>query len=185
MGYAGLRMTAQEYLALGETPERYELLDGVVVMMSPSPFANHNEIAAQVSYQIQLFAGPQRTVRVFPETDLQCSDRTVYRPDLSVYQTGRLPPKVPRLTTPPDLIVEVVSRGSKAYDLITKRQDYDRFGVGEYWVIDPDDGSMKCWQRQGSSLVQVETNRDTLASSSIPGLVLDLHAIREIAGSED
>src|SRR5256885_1453627 len=43
IGYAGLRMTADDYLGLGETQERYELINGVV-FMSPSPTPRHSEI---------------------------------------------------------------------------------------------------------------------------------------------
>ena len=43
-----------------------------------------------------------------------------------------------RIRGVPDLVVEILSAGSKPLDLITKRDDYDAFGVGEYWVVDPD-----------------------------------------------
>jgi Uma2 family endonuclease len=36
----------------------------------------------------------------------------------------------------PDLLVEVVSKGSVARDYIEKKNDYEAFGVKEYWIID-------------------------------------------------
>lgn len=185
MGYNGLRMTADEYLALGETQERYELIDGVVVM-SPSPTPPHNEIAWQIGHQLGTFAEQVRPVRVFPETDLRLTDGKVYRPDLSVYLAERLPKRPQRLDTPPDLVVEVLSPGSKPLDYITKRDDYDRFGVGEYWVVDPADGGVKCWRRQegaGGRMAEVIVEGETWACVAIPGFTLDLVAVRGLAGA--
>ena len=50
IGYAGLRLTADECLALGETRERYGLIDGVVVSPRPSP--KHSEIAVEILFQL-------------------------------------------------------------------------------------------------------------------------------------
>ena len=47
--YYGLRMSAGEYLALGETQIRYELIDGVVVM-SPSPTAQHQQLIMKIAH---------------------------------------------------------------------------------------------------------------------------------------
>ncbi len=43
-----------------------------------------------------------------------------------------------RYTGVPDLLIEVLSPSNKEYDLIKKKDLYERFGVQEYWVVDPD-----------------------------------------------
>src|SRR5437763_12310577 len=73
MGYAGLRMTADEFLALGETPERYELIDGTVVM-SPSPTPIHQLIVVELLQQILAWKQAHAGARVFPDTDLRRSE---------------------------------------------------------------------------------------------------------------
>lgn len=185
IGYAGLRMTADEYLALGETQERYELIHGVVTMTpSPSVPLAHGEIAYEIIGQLHTFAAGGRVIRVFPETDVRLSPSCVYRPDLCVYLAEHLPGRVQRLETPPDLVVEILSPGSKALDLITKRDDFERFGVHEYWVVDPVDGRVRCWQRREGQLIEAAVSGDALTSAAIAGFVLRIGPIRGFAGGD-
>lgn len=179
--YNGLRMSADEYLALGETSDRYELIHGTVVM-SPSALANHNRVLLEIAWQLETFAKQTGAVVVILETDVRFSGDTVYRPDVIAYRSGRLPDRVTRLDEAPDLVVEVLSGGTKMLDLITKRDDYDRFGVAEYWTVDPNTAELRCWRRQGSRLCEVPIESDTVASSAIEGFHLDLAPIRKIAG---
>jgi Uma2 family endonuclease len=184
LGYAGLKMTAEEFLSLGETAEKYELVDGLVVM-SPSATPNHNEVVLEIALQLRAYADQTRAIRVFPETDVRFAGQKVYCPDISVYRADRLPPKLERLDQPPDLIVEVLSPGTRAFDLITKRDDYERAGVQEYWIADPTTGDVRCWQRRPGSVRLLETppEGDTLSSSAFPGLMLNLRPLRGIAGA--
>jgi Uma2 family endonuclease len=183
LGYTGLRMTADEYLALGETQERYELIDGVVVM-SPSATGDHNEISAEIIHQLKLFSGQQRCVRILPETDLRISDEKVYRPDISVYRRERLSGRVRYLTEPPDLIVEVLSPATALLDLNRKRDDYARFGVQEYWIVDPESGDIRAWRRAGEAFSEAPVEGDALRSWTFADLVLDLKPLRAIARGE-
>jgi Uma2 family endonuclease len=182
-GYAGLKMTADEYLALGETRERYELIDGVVVM-SPSPLPNHSEVILRITQQLLAFADRTQQARVFSEIDVRFSRDLVYRPDICVYRPDRLAPRPSRLEIPPDLIVEVLSGGTKPLDLITKRDDYERFGVNEYWAVDPVTARVHCWQRQGKVLLEKAVEGEALSSSALPGFVLDLRPIGKLAQPE-
>jgi Uma2 family endonuclease len=180
LGYAGLKMSADEFFALGETQERYELIDGVVVM-SPSPLPRHSAIALRIAQQLLGHADRTGSVVVYHEIDVRFGDRKVFRPDISVYRAERLPDQVERLELPPDLVVEVLSEGTKALDLITKLEEYDRGGVKEYWVADPATGTLRCWRRQGMQLVEDAVTGDELASSAFPGFALDLRPLRAIA----
>jgi Uma2 family endonuclease len=171
-------MTADEYLALGETPERYELIDGVVVM-SPSPTPSHSEIINEIVYQLKAFARGPDAPRVFADTDLRLAPNLVYRPDLAAYLAAHLPLHPTALSTPPDLAVEVLSPSNRGLDLVTKRRDYDRFGVGEYWIIDPEAGHIRALQRQapGAPFAEMLVTGPQLASTAIPGFVLELQPI--------
>ena len=104
-------------------------------------------------------------------------------PNGPVRTRNRLPE---RLTEPPDLIVEVLSPGTKPLDLITKRDDYEAAGVAEYWVVDPAGGDVRCWQRQPARsgtprLYERPVEPDELPSQAVAGFTLDLRPLRKIA----
>jgi Uma2 family endonuclease len=183
-GHAGLRMTADEYLALGETQDRYELIDGVVVM-SPSASDEHSEIAVSIAAQLSVFAHRTGSIRVFADIDTRFGPGIVYRPDVLVYLGTRLQGAVRRRDLAPDLVVEVLSPSNRGLDLVTKRRDYDRFGVGEYWIVDPEGGQIRVLQRRadGEPFVESLVSGDTLASVSLSGFVLDLKPVRAIMES--
>lgn len=180
-GYAGLRMSAEEFFGLGETQDRYELIDGVV-LMSPSPLPSHNELVAEVVFQLKTHARISGA-RVFPETDLRLGRGLVYRPDIVVYAAGRLTGKPERLELAPDLVIEMLSPGTKAIDLVTKWGDYEAFGVGEYWAIDPADARVRAWRRQDERLIEAAVVGESVPSAALPGLVLNVRPLRELARS--
>lgn len=187
VGYAGLKMTADEFLALGETSERYELIEGVVVM-SPSPTARHNVMLLEIALQLRRYGDETGEITVVPETDVRFMADKVYRPDISVYAAEAVPSLSGRLSLPPALIIEVLSPGTKSLDLLTKRDDYDAAGVLEYWAADPATGDVRCWQRQTgaaghSRLCEIPPEGDTVTSTAFAGLVLDLRPLRKIAGT--
>jgi Uma2 family endonuclease len=168
-------MTAEEFLSLGETDQRLELIDGVVVM-SPSPLPLHQHVAFLLMRQISdsLPAG----ARMFHETDVVLAPRLVYCPDIIAYAPGRLAGFPARLETPPDLIVEVLSPANRKIDLVTKRDDYERHGVGEYWIVEPATAVVTALRRTGASMTSEEIRGEALASHAIPGIRVDLAKVR-------
>jgi Uma2 family endonuclease len=150
-----------------------------VVVISPIATPSHSEIINEIVYQLKVYARTVHPLRVFTDTDLRVAPNLVYRPDLAAYTPSRLPTPPAALATPPDLIVEVLSPANRALDLVTKRRDYDRFNVGEYWIIDPDAAEFRALHRTPAAQPFVETLITTpaLPSTSIPGFTLDLHPI--------
>jgi Uma2 family endonuclease len=55
----------------------------------------------------------------------------------------------------PQVVVEVLSPGNRGAELDRKFEFYARYGVEEYYIYDPDDGSLSGWQRRGNQLVPV------------------------------
>ena len=80
--------------------------------------------------------------------DVVFSDLDVVEPDLlyiSRERAGILTEKHVRGS--PDLVVEILSPGTRKTDELTKRKLYERFDVTEYWVVDPELDAAKVYRR--------------------------------------
>jgi Uma2 family endonuclease len=58
----------------------------------------------------------------------------------------------------PDLIVEFLSPGNSKHDLVTKKELYEKFGVKEYWIIDPDTKEAIVYKLENSKYTSVGKN---------------------------
>jgi Uma2 family endonuclease len=78
----------------------------------------------------------------------------------------------------PDLVVEILSPGTRRRDLTTKWDLYARFGVREYWIVDPDARNVTVLALTGDKYERVPlTNDDMIQSRVLPGLTLALTAV--------
>ena len=182
--YRGLRMSANEFLEIPDDGYNYELIDGVVIM-SPSPSPQHQAITSELVVQIGMYLRTNPIGRVFAELDVHIGQGPsggdlVYKPELIFVRNERLPEMRDKIFGAPELVVEVISRGSRRMDSETKKSDYERFGVQEFWLIDPERKSMTFWRLSEGRFVQIDAAGVTFASEAVPGFVLDLARVREL-----
>jgi Uma2 family endonuclease len=180
--YAGLRMSADEFLRLPGGACNYELINGVV-MMSPSPKPRHRRVAMNIATQIGIYLLEHPVGEVLAEIDVHLGrgpegGDLVYRPELVFIRSERLRKMRDQISGAPDLVVEVVSRGSRRLDSETKKADYERCGVREYWLIDPERKAMAFYRLRGRRFVEISTRGKAFASRAVPGFVLDLSRVR-------
>ena len=180
--YAGLRMTADEYFALEDDGHRYELIDGLVCM-SPSPTSLHQIVQARIMGQLNDHVESTRCGEAMGDISVYLrpgsrSGDIAYRPDIVFLRSEKLERNRDRIVEPPDLVVEIISLSSRRMDHETKREDYERAGVGEYWIIDPLRREMLFLRLEGGKYVEVAPVSDKLESTSIPGFALDLARVR-------
>ena len=104
------------------------------------------------------------------------------KPDVSMYLEGRRPPAHGLVTTPPDVMIEVVSpRPSDARrDRLEKMAEYAAFGVRFYWVVDPALELVEIFELQGDgrysrAAAAGEGSLDEVPGC--PGLTLELDAL--------
>ncbi|MCC6419034.1 MAG: Uma2 family endonuclease [Gemmataceae bacterium] len=55
----------------------------------------------------------------------------------------------------PQVVFEILSPGNRLAELVRKFKFYERYGVQEYYVYDPDRGTLEGWQREGDNLVEI------------------------------
>lgn len=129
------------YTDLARTPEdgkRYEIVRGEL-LMSPAPTVEHHDIAKRL-FRLLLRAEDAGYGRGFiAPVDVVFDPHNVTQPDLFFIRPARLS-IVTRANVrgAPDLIVEILSPGTRDRDLGDKRRLYARFGAPYYWVVDPD-----------------------------------------------
>jgi Uma2 family endonuclease len=103
--------------------------------------------------------------------DMQ-SDR---HPDQAIYLTREPSGKDPWTRWVPELVVEIISKGSGDRDLIEKREEYLRAGVFEYWIIDPKARTMLVLERAGDTWAeQTVITAKPYRTRLLPGLVVIL-----------
>lgn len=182
--YTGLRMSADELLRIVDEGNNYELIDGVI-MMTPSPAPEHQHISFDIANQLYNFLKDKPIGSVLMETDVHFGvgrrgDDFVYRPEVIFYRAERMQQVKKKLKGVPDLVVEVVSAGSRRFDSQTKKADHERFGVREYWLIDPENESFIAFQLKDGRYVENEVTGDTYETEVIPGSVLDVTRVRAL-----
>jgi len=71
---------------------------------------------------------------------------------------------------PPDLVMELLSPSTAARDRGIKLDRYRLFGVGEYWVVDVDAGTIEMWKlADGATEAVVYTTSDALLWTPVAG----------------
>ena len=180
--YVGLRLSADEYFELADDGFRYELINGVMVM-SPSPMLAHQAVVVEFIAQIAIYLREHPVGKVFPDIDVRLDKDLVYRPDVVFVRSERLRKASKRLNVIPDLVVEIISPSSRLLDRREKKLDYERHGVQEYWVVDPEGETFTFYCREGELFLEVESKADQFVSRAVPGFKLDLSALRAVLRS--
>ncbi len=81
---------------------------------------------------------------------------------------------------PPDVVVEILSPSTAYYDLIVKKEVYERVGVKEYWLLDPNRKTFEIYKNteEGFKLTSQAREKGKVFSEVL-GLEIDLKDIYE------
>ena len=178
--------TYEDYL-YWDVSERYEIIDGVAYAMA-SPTATHQRMLRELFGTIweflkekpcEVFAAPF-DVRLFPEEDN--SDTTVVQPDILVVCDPSKLSDGKACKGAPDLVIEILSGSSVIMDRKVKAEKYRNAGVPEYWIVNADSLEILVNLLEGGRYT-AKVYKDRVPSSVLPGLVIDLHAVRTRIGS--
>jgi Uma2 family endonuclease len=181
--------TYSDLVALPEDQLRHELIDGEH-FVSPSPNTGHQEISKRLFRALDAHVERHHIGEVlFAPFDVKLSLFTVLVPDLVYFTTERFARVVneKHATAAPDLVVEILSPGTRRRDKGRKRAVYDREGVREYWIVDPEARSITVLRRPranaGLTDVTVLTlaKGETLESPLFPGLQIPLREVFRLA----
>jgi Uma2 family endonuclease len=108
--------------------------------MSPSPTVLHQHIVSSIGRLLGNFVAERDLgiVLVAP-IDVELSESQSFQPDVVFVARERMGILgTQKIGGAPDLVVEVLSPSTGYYDLTAKREVYERAGVVEYWIVDPE-----------------------------------------------
>lgn len=175
------RLTYDDFLLFPDDGMRHELIDGEH-FVTPSPNLRHQEVLGRLHVEVALFLRQHPgTGRVFvAPLDVLFSKWDVVEPDLLFVageQESILTPD--NVQGAPALVVEVLSPGTRRRDQGIKQKLFERGGVREYWLVDPDQDRVSVLRRSrdGSFGQAIELSRadgDELATPLMPGLAIRL-----------
>ena len=117
----------------------YELIDGEEIMQA-QPSTNHARIAHNLHCIVGIYLKGKRC-EIFGETMVYLDEKNHYIPDLIIV-CDKEKIKTTRIEGSPDLVVEILSPSTSKRDMGIKKDVYEKFGVREYWVINPKEKSI-------------------------------------------
>jgi Uma2 family endonuclease len=174
------KLTYDDYVNLPDDGKRYEILDGELAVTA-SPLIRHQRLSAN------LFLALERHVReceggtlLYAPVDVILDRSTIAVPDLVFVSKSRGSIVTERaIEGPPDLIVEILSPSTSRRDRGIKMKLYHRFGVANYWLIDPVRRRLEMRERgaRGYKLAATYTGECEATARLFPGLKLDLAAL--------
>ena len=141
-------MTVAEWESLPED-EPGELVDGLLVEEEVPDFV-HEAVIAWLLRTLSTWALPRGGYVFGSEGKFVIGPRRGRKPDLSMFfdRKGKVPRRgAGRIA--PDVMVEVVSPTPRdgRRDRVEKVDDYAAFGVGYYWIVDPEQRSIEILER--------------------------------------
>jgi Uma2 family endonuclease len=172
----------EEFWALPEPEDRSKLeLIGGYLYMSPPPDNSHNKIISRlldILFEHRREQGLRGWINV-PRSAIWTGEQTYLEPDLFYLSAKREASFAKGKYTSADLVVEVLSPGSRLYDRTTKSDAYAALGVDELWLIDEDACTLEVRQQtgQGFGMSRVFTTEEILNSSVFPQLALRIAAL--------
>ena len=138
--------TYSEYARFPDDGNRYEVIDGEV-LVTPAPSPNHQHMLTRLLFVLGSYVERLGLGVVLPDVDVLFATGQFLRPDLVFVPADRRDGISDRgIEVPPGLIVEVQSPTSRTIDRVKKPARYGDFGVPEYWVLDPKDGTVWIWR---------------------------------------
>lgn len=169
--------TAEQLAAMPDDGKRYELVEGVLQMMSPAG-GHHGGVAARLLVRITNHVEQKRLGRTFAaETGflLQKDPDTVLAPDVAFVSFDRLgsfakhPSYIPLA---PDLVAEVVSPHDRSSQIETKFHAWLAAGVRVVLVVDPQTSTIRDYRLDCQSIVRSDGFLDL--NDALPGFKLDV-----------
>ncbi|MEP7233044.1 MAG: Uma2 family endonuclease [Ginsengibacter sp.] len=140
------------------------------LVMSPAPVIIHQQILNEINIEISLYLrkNPLGKIIIAP-VDVYFSEKNIFQPDILFIKNENLDKiKSKKLAGSPDLVIEILSPSTSQLDYEEKKIIYERYGVQEYFIVDPNSKSVTAY-----FLMDGEYEEQESATGEIRSLILN------------
>jgi Uma2 family endonuclease len=178
-----VKLTYDDFVQFPDDGMRHELIDGEHYV-TPSPNTKHQTLSINLTVLIGSWLERNPIGQLFHAPfDVVFSNFDVVEPDLLYLSNARaadaLTPQHVRGV--PELVIEIGSPGTRKRDETVKRRLYERAGVSEYWVVDPEIDTVRVYRLEGDAFARVielaADAGDIVTSALLPGLEIPLSRV--------
>jgi Uma2 family endonuclease len=171
------KYTVDDYMMLEEGAP-FQLINYDLIM-SPAPTPFHQAIVARLSKIMLIFLeDKQMGGYTAGAPDVVFDNGNVFQPDFLYIRDNRVNELVKdRIEGPPDMAIEILSPSNAYYDLIQKKEVYEKYGVKEYIIFDPLKKNAHLYALKDGVyyLHQRAEGNELLYSLVLPGFSFDLN----------
>lgn len=130
--------------------QKVEFINGEIIVHSPAQ-KQHGRVLLRLSHLIDIYVMNQQLGLVGAEKLMITLTRNDYEPDICFFKKEKAEQTTDRQTLfpSPDFIVEILSPSTKARDRGVKFKDYEAHGIGEYWIVDPENQTLEQYHLLG------------------------------------
>lgn len=168
-------LTLEEFYELVDEDTNAELVDGVIVMNSPAS-SPHEILLDFLHTLVHQYVEQEGLGQVLGSRSVvRITGHKGREPDLLFLRTGRLDLlREQEIAGPPDLVMEILSPGDTARDVINLQAEYEELGVPEYWQIDQPQQRLTVFTRdEAGRFTPMETDAEgRIHSTVLPGFWL-------------
>lgn len=146
------RVSYAELAGWPDDGRRYELYDGEPIVV-PVPNYRHQRIVLRVTELLRDYERQAGGAVVLAPFDIVLSEYDVLEPDVVFFGPAKrsLLNPLEAAYIVPDLAVEVLSRSTERRDRGRKMNLLARYGLPEYWLIDPVARSLEVYMNRGEA----------------------------------
>ena len=167
------RFGYSDLLAMSEDGRRYEIHGGELVVVA-APLARHQIAAFEVATVLNDYGHRSGGRAVIAPFDIVFDEYDVAQPDVVFFRAERSHLVRPDVVTrsAPDIAVEVLSPSTASVDRGRKMRMFARYGVPEYWIVDPVDRQVEVHVLEDGAYrqAQVATGGNIVRSVLLPDL---------------